>query len=286
MRLLFAAMLVATFCVAFFSTPLQARPLVVASIEPLSMLVRDVLGDDVEVRTLLLPGQNPHHASMTPGQARLVRDADLLVWLGADAEPHVARLVRRRDGDILTLLDLDGVHTRPEQDSEHDHQGHRHHHSGLADPHLWLYPDNMRLLAAALAGDQPAQAETFERQLAALEKRLAVQLAPVAARRYLSHHDAWAYFAEAFSLQRPLVISPNLEASASSRRFVELSRQVERLEIGCILAEPEGSRALLRRLCEDCRLVEADPLGRGLAGGGYLEFLEWLAGRFATCLAD
>src|SRR5690606_41612229 len=62
---------------------------VVASIEPLAMLAREVLGDQAEVSTLLLPNQTPHFAAFTPGQARQVRDAELVIWLGHEAEPNV-----------------------------------------------------------------------------------------------------------------------------------------------------------------------------------------------------
>lgn len=278
----------------------QPRPLVVASIEPLSMVMRDLLGDRAEVRTLLLPGQNPHHASMTPGQARLVRDADLLVWLGESLEPQVAGLVARRNGPALVVEELPGVYLRGESSDDqqgshhdHDHDHDNHQHGGL-DPHAWLYPANMQLLAEALLLTPPAglSASLLANPVAdftqSVDKRVAALrelLAPVAEISYLSHHDPWGYFSDAFSVSRPMVISSNIEASASSRRFVELTRQVRDRQVSCILAEPEGSRALLRRLCgENCRLVEADPLGRHMAGASYGEFLDDLAGRFLQCL--
>jgi ABC-type Zn2+ transport system substrate-binding protein/surface adhesin len=51
------------------------------------------------------------------------------------------------------------------------------------------------------------------------------------------------------------------------------------------MAEPESRRALLERLCrEDCRIVEADPLGRQLGAVGYTVLLQDLADRFTTCM--
>lgn len=282
--------------ILLFPGALQARPLVAVSIEPLAMVVRDVLGEDAEVRTLLLPGQNPHHASMTPGQARLVRDADLLVWLGDRFEPGVAGLAARRQGPALAMQDLSGLYVRIEDEGHSHDDGHQHdHRQHRPDPHLWLYPANMRLLAEALAnrnlqmdaGPLAVRAAGFQQDLDEHVARLRDELAPVSDVPYLSHHDPWAYFADAFGIRRPMVISRSIEASASSRRFVELSGQLRELGVQCILAEPEGSRALLRRLCgDDCRLEEADPLGRSLAGQPYVALIEDLATRYQRCLGS
>lgn len=272
-----------------------SRPKVLASIEPVAMLLREVLGDAVRVETLMLPNQTPHNASFTPGQARQVREADLLVWLGADAEPGMAGLLKRHAGRQLALTDLDGVYRRDgDEGHDHHHDDDAHHH-GLLDPHLWLYPANMRRLAQALPAEADAlglsrdevvqRVALFDTALTETEAAVRAALAPVAGTPYLSHHDAWAYFSDAFGVRRPLVINHNIEASASSRRFVELSSTLQAQQVHCVMAEPEARRALLERLCRDqCRLVQADPLGRDVAGGTYSGLLTHLQGLFSQCL--
>ena len=271
-------------------------PRVLASIEPLAMLLRDVFGDAVTVDTFLLSSQTPHDASFTPGQASKVQQADLIVWLGKPAEPSLAKLMARGKGSELAMLSLPGIHQRELQGTDdHDHPGHNHH-SNL-DPHLWLSPDNMILLARAL----PAQAaalgldpQQIQQQVASFETRLnqqrallQQQLAPYADKPYLSHHDAWGYFAEAFGLQPVLPVSTSTDLSPGSKRFIALIRQIETDDIQCFMAEPESRRALAERLCRDqCRVVEADPLGRGLGKAGYVALLDDLSQRFIRCLAD
>lgn len=271
----------------------------VASIEPVAMVLRELLHglpeDEVRVSTLLAPNQNMHHVSFTPGQARALRQADLVVWLGAEAEPQVGALVRRHGQADLALTDLPGIYRRDGDEGHvHEHDGHHHHHDSLLDPHLWLYPDNMLRLAQALAAhpvvadlpDWPARLARFDARLAAAVQEAERTLAPHRGQPYLSHHDAWAYFADAFQISRPLIITHNVEASASSRRFAELYRSMQQDGVRCVMAEPEGRRSLLERLCgEDCQLVEADPLGRDLGGADYSVLLTHLATRFSGCLA-
>lgn len=269
-------------------------PRVLASIEPLAMLLRDVFGDTVTVDTFLLSSQTPHDASFTPGQARKVQQADLVVWLGKPAEPALAKLMARGKGKALAMLSLPGIHQRELQGTDDDHPDH--HHESKLDPHLWLSPDNMILLARALPAQVAAlgldpqqvqqQVASFETRLNQQSTRLQQQLAPYADKPYLSHHDAWGYFAEAFGLQPVLPVSASTDLSPGSKRFIALIRQIETDNIQCFMAEPESRRALAERLCRDqCRIVEADPLGRELGKVGYAALLDDLGQRFIRCLA-
>lgn len=273
-----------------FVAPLQAKTLV-ASIEPLAMLAREVLGEDVEVHTLLLPNQTPHATAFTPSQMQLLRGADLVLWLGADAEPSLADLVGRRDSAAVALLDLPAVEVLGS--AEEDDHGHGA--LGL-DPHLWLSPINMAALARAL----PEHAATlglerqalvqrvtgFEAKLTEARRTVRQRLEPMAQRPWLSYHDPWRYFYRSVGLSEPLVVSRTAEAGASSRHFALLVERMSNRKVACAVAEPEARRALMARLCreDDCRIVEADPLGRDRQGATYTAFIVHLGELFADCL--
>lgn len=93
------------------SSPAWSQTLV-ASVEPLAKVLRGLYGDQVQVETLLQANQNPHQLALSPRQAMLVQQADLLVWLGETVEAPLAPLVARRQGPTLALLELEGVHRR------------------------------------------------------------------------------------------------------------------------------------------------------------------------------
>lgn len=267
---------------------LSAETRLLASIEPLAMVTREVSGSGVEVDTLMRPGQSLHGASLTPGQVRALRDAELFVWLGPEAEPQLAPLVARRAGPDLALLSLEGIQRlHADDDHAHEHGGGDHDEAEATalDPHLWLDPHNMARLGQALAARLGRDDQAFQQELEAARESVRTRLEPVKNRSYVSQHDPWRYFAEAFGLHPALVASEGIAAGASARRFVELARAMERREVRCVLAEPDARRALLERLCrDDCRLVELDPLGRSRTNTGYTDFLDHLGGRFRTCL--
>ena len=272
--------------------PLPARTLV-ASVEPLAMVLRDLYGDSAEVVTLLEANQNPHNPMLSPRQMLTLRRADLLVWLGEAAEPAVASLAAKRDGDSLALLSLPGV-TRREGGHRHDGEhGHGHQHeAGELDPHLWLDPRNMALLAEALGEREPlpeGQPAAFLADLERTEAALRERLAPVADTPWLTFHHPWGYFQQRLELRAPVIVSEQLGAGPSSRRFVALAQQLENEQVRCAILEPEAQSDLVARLCPDCRRVALDPLGRDVpARGQGVDYSHWLSDRvaaaFATCL--
>lgn len=264
---------------------------VLASVEPLAAAMREVFAEapHIKVRTLLLPNQNPHHASLTPGQAKLIRQADVLVWMGADAEPYLTAFVQRYAQRELALTAQANIQRLYEEDHGEQESAH-------LDPHLWLSPNNVLALVQGLkplagvlglANEELEQAQArFAATLGDVTAKLEEALKPYQQVPYLSYHDAWGYFAENFSLQRALVVSASLEGEASSRHAVMLHNTMRENNIHCVVAEPESRKALLKRLCTgDCKLYQVDPLGRNEQAEWYTDFLLQIGEQFQACLA-
>ncbi|MFP1681952.1 metal ABC transporter solute-binding protein, Zn/Mn family [Alloalcanivorax sp. C16-1] len=285
--MMFALLLMSS---VLWSAPAAAR-VVVASVEPVAMTLRALYGEQAEVVTLLAPNQSPHNPMLSPRQMLTLRQADLVVWLGAEAEPAVADLMARRDGPSVALLSLPGV-TRREGGHEHDHDhSHEHDHAGALDPHLWLDPDNMAVLARGVAardGDHLPDGEPgrFLEALDIARQAAAQRLAPLADRPWLSYHNPWGYFQQRLGLSAPVTVSAQLGAGPGSRRFVVLAEQVARGDVTCAVLEPEAQRGLIQRLCPDCRAVALDPLGRDHPDLDYPAWLDQVvAAGFERCLS-
>ena len=267
----------------------------VASVEPLAKVLRGLYGDQVEVVTLLQANQNPHQLALSPRQAMLVQQADLLVWLGETVEAPLAPLVARRQGATLTLLELDGVHRREgdhDHDHDHDHE-HKHHDSGhgdaTLDPHLWLSLDNMMLMAGALAQRYPqglnaGEPDRWQQQARARHASHRKALEGLETVPWLSYHQPWGYLTETLGLAEPLVVSQQLDAGPGSRRFVELAREIRDQQVHCAIREPEARAALIARLCPDCQIHPLDPLGRDYPELDYLTWRDRLVEGFKACL--
>ena len=261
----------------------------VASVEPLAKVLRGLYGDQVQVVTLLQANQNPHQLALSPRQAMLVQQADLLVWLGEAVEAPLAPLVARRQGPTLSLLALEGVHRR-EGGEDHDHGNHHTDHADATlDPHLWLSLDNMMRLAGALAqqypqglkAGEPARWQQQAKERHARHRQALVGLEGVS---WLSYHQPWGYLTETLGLAEPLVVSKQLDAGPGSRRFVALAGEIREQQVRCAILEPEARAAMVSRLCPDCRVQPLDPLGRDYPELDYLSWRDRLVEGFKACL--
>lgn len=262
------------------------RPVVVGSVEPLSMVLRELYGDQARVVTLLAPNQSPHHPMLSPKQVLTLRRADLVVWLGPDADPTVAPLIAERQGPSLALTALPGVsvrHTDFDEDGEP--------HPGGVDPHLWLDPDNMAVLARAIAARDgihlaPGEPAAFLRRLQAADATIHHLLAPVSSAPWLTYHQPWSYFQHRFGLADPVIVSRQLGAGPGARQFVELAAAIKKRGIQCAIIEPEAQARVMERLCPDCDRRPLDPLGRDHTGERYARWLaHTVAPAFRQCLS-
>lgn len=292
-RMFLPALLLAL--LAPLATPAVAasKPLVVATLEPLSMLARDFYGDRAEVKTLLLPSQNPHHASFTPQQLLLLHNADLVIWLGAAAEPYMVKYLSQRAAPAVALLSQPGVTPLIETLMDPDDPAP----PGGIDPHLWTDPVRMSKLLPALVAQAVAQGlpkNIMQQRADALKKRLLAtvaaakkSVAPLAHNPWLSYHNPWHYMQKRLGIDAPLTVVTQPGAESGSQHFLWLAQQMQQRHVGCMVLEPEARRAIMERLCKQptCKSEALDPLGRDAAGAGYIHWWTGLVGKIQQCLA-
>ncbi len=183
------------------------RVQVVTSFSILADMVENVGGEHVEVSSLVGPDGDAHVYSPSPGDARALAGADLVVFNGLLFEGWMERLIDSSDysGRLVTATDgiaprafaahshEDHGHEANEHEHEHEHHDDHDHHGhgeeahahddhsghdhGDDDPHAWqdlqqakVYVNNIRdgLIEADSANAQSYQANA-ERYLAELD---------------------------------------------------------------------------------------------------------------------
>lgn len=149
---------------------------VVASIEPLASVVRSMLGDEVDVVTLLPSGLMPQELLVTPAQIMEVSEANLVVTVGPDVDPWAKQAAMAAGGnqtargtvEILSMAGQLGIFKITpcpngcvcgEAGHTHDHA----HHHGISDVtavgnYLWLDPVRMKAFVEAM---EPKLIEMF-----------------------------------------------------------------------------------------------------------------------------
>jgi len=231
-----------------------AQPLtVVTSTTDLKSLVEIVSGDRVAVASLVPAGSNAEEYQPRPGDLGRLKDAQLVVRVGADYDLWLDALLRQAGNPALVrggpgyvdasfgiaLLEVRGAAVGLQA-------GHAH---GSGNPHYWLDPANAEIITGfvleALARADPASAKYYEARRLAFLERLAAKLpewaaalAPVQGRPMLAYHNSWAYLARRFRLNVAGTIEPRAGVPPSAAHLAALLRKMRDEKIEVIVRQP------------------------------------------------
>ncbi len=261
-----------------------AAQTVFASIPPQAWLVEQLAGDLVRVEVLLPPGASPATYEPTPRQMATLERSQLYFQIGAPFEGPVLAKVADLMPDLRVVDCRAGVKLEPIDGEGHDHGG------GLLDPHIWLDPQRMKIIARtsaqALQELLPIRAQEIEQRLAALlnsidatDRRLTGIFAPYAGRTLLVFHPAYGYLTRRYGLVQTAI---EVDGKApSARRMATVVEGLEQQRVPALFVQPQFSRTTAERVANalDCELVELDPLA-----GDYLANLESMAARIAEAM--
>ncbi len=234
---------------------------VVTTSTDLAALVAAVGGDRVQVESLAAPLQDPHALEVKPGQLARLKVAALLVRIGLDHEPWLARVLRTLGDPRFAPRsphDLDtskGIELLQAETPRVRGEGAVHVH-GFGNTHYWLDPENARPMTAAileaLARLAPGERAHFEasraRFLAALDAGLArwtAAMAPHRGTRVAVIHESWPYFARRFGLVVVAAVEPTPGVPPSPAYLATLTRRMREAGVRLLVAEPYSSASLV-----------------------------------------
>ncbi|BDX02022.1 zinc ABC transporter substrate-binding protein [Marinomonas pontica] len=305
-----------------------AKPIITTSIKPVSMVVAAIAGDKAEIQQIVSSTASPHDFAMRPSDLKKILNADVVVWVGESLERFLEKPLENagKENSSIEWLALEGMslhnfakehhhddegeaeeghHDDHEAHEDHDHEAHGdhdehegHHHDGV-DPHVWLSPDNARVLAKAvtarLVSLDAANAEYYNGNLASFEKGLSAKDAEIRSALnkvnsvpYIVFHDGYSYFEQHYGLSHAGEITVSPERKPGAKKVAEIRHEIEEHNVQCVFSEPQFSPAIVKTLLDgtDVNTTPLDPLGAQVKMGtnAYLSFLDSLSGQFLSCL--
>ena len=186
---------------------------------------------------------------------------------------------------------------------DHDH-GDAHTIQGIpedeVDPHIWLDPQNARVIVDALADRlaalDPDNAETYRQNAEAARQRIAEvdaevadRIAPVAAEPYIVFHDAYHYLEAHYGLNAVGSITLSPDRKPGAQRLAEIRGKITELDARCVFREPQFAPDLVETVVEntEAEIGTLDPLGVDHVAGpdAYPQTLRDLAADLSDCLS-
>lgn len=304
-RLFLSSQLYIALVLAFFAQVARAENTlnVVVSIRPLHSIAANVMAGHGQPVLLLDGLQSPHSQSLRPSQLSIVNAADTVFWISPNLETSLARSIDAAS-DLETnppVVDWSGLILFPMRSRANTTgQGTQFSSLTINDAHLWLDPQNAKLIAFAMAKrlgmldpnnskSYLDNAENFSQKIDALKTDIEQKLDGLEAKKFISFHDGFQYFDRRFKLSyhASLVLMPNHPPSA--RHLRALQTEIDQFSIRCIFTEPQFSDKLVSALDleKNMRIVALDLLGNSLAPGSslYIEMMRSIAADFNTCLS-
>ena len=230
----------------------QEKLKVVATFSILADFVKNVGGERVAVSALVGPNGDAHVYQPTPGDAKTLGDARVVVTNGLGFEGWINRLVKASGTKAPMIVATKGIKPRKAED-DHGH--------GDADPHAWQsvanakrYVENIR---DALIAADPAAKDVYEANAAAYAAKLdaldaevkaAIEKIPTDRRRIITTHDAFGYFAAAYGVTFVAPQGVSTEAEVSARDVARIITQIRKQKIPAVFLENVTDKRLLERI--------------------------------------
>ncbi len=277
------------FAVSMSIVQAAEAPRVVVSIAPLHSLVAGVMEGVADPVLLVSGNASIHTYTLRPSQVRALNHARVVLRIGSELESFLNKPLAALDGKvrIIDLIDWPGMTLRPTRSGGwwKQHAGH-HTESIYTDNHIWLNPDNAKIIVSAVAEvlgetdpEHTARYHHNEKKMLEkidrLDRQLTAALAPVNTVPYLVFHDAYHYFEARYGLDAAGAVAVDPERKPGARRLRELRQQIRTTQVRCLFREPQFSPAYLQLITEGMpvRIGTLDPLGAGLEPGSDLYFV-------------
>ena len=225
---------------------------VIATTSVFADLAQLALGDNVMIETIVPAGVDVHTFEPSPADAQKLAGADLIVMNGLGLDEWALSLLEaagKSEEDVLELAEgidesnawvyLEGEEHDEEEGKEEAEEGEEHGHGG-SDPHIWLDPKGAAIyvdrIAARVAAELPERAAEIESardaglaEIAALDEELRVGFAAVeaSARKIVTFHDAFGYFARAYGIE---IVGVAVEAPGQEPSAKEIAALIDAIK--------------------------------------------------------
>jgi ABC-type Zn uptake system ZnuABC Zn-binding protein ZnuA len=204
---------------------------VVATTSIVADVVANVGGEAIELDTIIPRMTDPHGYQLTPGDLRMLHDADVVFINGLGLEESLEHSLTQLPEGIPIVSLSEGIQLRefslerPDTDADPDQEAHA---ATGVDPHVWFDPQNIEVwtdnaaqslaaLDTANAAAFQANSETYHDQLENLHHWILAQLEeiPQADRKLVTDHLFMGYFAERYDFEIINALLPAFSSAAS-----------------------------------------------------------------------
>jgi zinc transport system substrate-binding protein len=261
---------------------------VVAAFYPLEFVAKTIGGDLITIENMTPPGVEPHDLELTPKQIISLDNADLLLYISGFQPALEEAATQSAPADSLDIFTVSGLNLLGVTEDGHSDGDEVHAAEELvSDPHVWLDPKRLILIANAVAAKlaqvDPDNSENYEvnrvafvSELVALDVKFASGLASCERRLIVTSHAAFGYLADGYNLKQEAIAGLSPESEPTPNRLNEIGIEAKKDGTTTIFFETLASPKVAQTLADDLNISAAvlDPLEGISAGKTYFSVME------------
>ncbi len=234
---------------------------VVTTLPDLADIAKAIGGERVEVDYIVRGDQNPHFIEVKPSYMMKLKRADVFIMVGMELELWAPQIIDGSRNDQLDILDLSttGIEKLEVPTKVDRSQGDIHR---FGNPHYWLDPRNIHLLADAILhalvraapDDEPYFRENMAAYLTALDTKIAQWeelMKPLAGAKIITFHRSWSYFVRWLGIAVADQVEPKPGIPPSPSHTAELIDLVNEGEIRAIVVAPFYDLSAPKKISEE-----------------------------------
>ena len=263
--------------IALFSGILFAKVNVIVSIVPQKVFVKKIGGDNVEVTVMVQSGSSPHNYTPKTSQMKKLSHAALYLGIGVEFEEVWLSKFANQNKNLKIFNVALNLQKQTMEGEEHHQCKSLHHHHDELDPHVWVDPQNVKIIAKNIyealvsvdANNSTFYKKNYEAYLTELDEldneiKTILKETPKNT-TFMVFHPAWGYFAKRYGLTQLAVEVEGKEPKMKA--LVEIIKEAKKANVQAIFTQPEFSDKASQNIARNLKVpvVKASTLAENWA---------------------
>lgn len=244
------------------------KPLISVSIVPEETFVKKIVGDKMDVLTLIGQGSSPENHELTPKERAAFESSDIYFSMGVTTEPITIIPFITENTKIVSISDeVEKIYPSLKIGNSRD-------------PHIWLSPKRVIVMIETITEEvskidevnrdyYEANALDYIKELNSIDNYISSYFADLKNREFIVYHPAFGYFADDYNLECIVIEEEGKEATAKS--LSNLINSAKEKNIKNIFYQAEIAEAQSATIAKELggKAIQLNPLS-----GNYIENLK------------
>lgn len=240
-----------------FSFPLllsaQDKMQVVATASMIADMAENIVGDKMNVTSIVPIGGDPHLHEPTPGDAQLVVKADIILMNGLTFEGWLNELIE--NAGTKAIVDTMTLGIKPISSLFYE---------DAVDPHAWMdvslgliyiknIYESIRKIDPANQNYYQANYEAYTKKIKVLDSYIQteIQKIPEQQRVLITSHDAFQYYGKRYGIRLESILGTSTDAEAQTSDVLRVQQTIQKDKIPAVFIESTINPKLLKQIAED-----------------------------------